>query len=90
MKKITLFIFLFFASAISPNDGIARQNWTSEDSKACRSSFRESYIKSSGGLKPSNSMVNEYCQCAESAYKSGDTMSKVTSMCGQKIMNKYF
>ena len=89
MKKITLFTLLFFASAISSNDGIARTNWTSEDSRTCRSSFRESYIKSSGGLKPSNSMVNEYCQCAEKAYKSGDPLSSVTTMCVQKIKNKY-
>ena len=89
MIKITLFILLFFVSVISSNDGIARPSWTSEDSKTCRSSFRKSYIQSSGGLKPSNSMVNEYCQCAEKAYKSGDAISKVTSMCGQKIKNEF-
>ena len=89
MIKITLFILLFFVSVISSNDGIARPSWTSEDSKTCRSSFRKSYIQSSGGLKPSNSMVNEYCQCAEKAYKSGDAISKVTAECGQKIKDKY-
>ena len=89
MKKVTLFFLLFSVYAISSNDGIARPSWTSEDSKTCRSSFRKSYIKSSGGLKPSNSMVNEYCQCAEKAYKSGDAISKVTAMCGQKIKNTF-
>ena len=90
MKKTFLFILLFFASVMSSNSGIARPSWTWMDSKTCRSSFRESYIQSSGGIKPPNSMVNDYCQCAETAYKSGDKMSTLTNMCSQMIMNKYY
>ena len=90
MKKTFLFILLFFSSVISSNSGIARPSWTWMDSRTCRSSFKESYIQSSGGFKPPNSMVNDYCQCAETAYKSGDTMSTLTNMCSQMILNKYY
>ena len=90
MKKNSLFILLLFASVISSNSGIARPIWTWMDSKTCRSSFQESYTQASGGVKPPNSMVNDYCQCAETAYKSGDTMSTLTNMCSQMIINKYY
>ena len=90
MKKTFSFILLLFASAISSNSGIARPSWTWMDSRTCRSSFKESYIQSSGGIKPPNSMVNDYCQCAETAYKSGDTMSTLTNMFSQMILNKYY
>ena len=90
MKKNSLFILLLFASITSPNSGIARPSWTFMDSRTCRSSFKESFTRSSGGIKPPNSMVNDYCQCAETAYKSGDTMSALTSMCSQMIINKYY
>ena len=90
MKTPSLFILLLLASLISSNSGMARPSWTLMDSKTCRSSFRESYIQSSGGIKPPNSMVNDYCQCAETAYKSGDTMSTLTNMCSQMIINKYY
>ena len=90
MKKTFLFILLLFASVMSSNSGITRPIWTWMDSRTCRSSFKESYIQSSGGIKPPNSMVNDYCQCAETAYKSGDTMSTLTNMCSQMILNKYY
>ena len=89
MKKYFIFLLLS-TSLISSNSGSARPSWTWMDSRTCRSSFKESYTQASGGIKPPSSMVNDYCQCAETAYKSGDTMSTLTNMCTQMILNKYY
>ena len=88
-KQTAVCIALATAFIISATDAIARPQWTRADSRECRSSFKESYIKSSGGLIPPNEMVNDYCECAEFAYKSGDTMSALTSMCSEMVVNKY-
>ena len=87
-KRISVFI-VFASFALSSVGAIARPVWTSADSRACRISFKKAYIQSSGGSIPPNAMVNEYCNCAEVAYKSGDTMSAVTSLCTNMITNKY-
>ena len=88
-KQTAISIALATAFIISATDAIARPRWTRADSRECSRSFKESYIKSSEGLIPPNAMVNDYCECAEVAYKSGDTMSALTSMCSQMIVNKY-
>ena len=88
-KQAALSVALATAFFISTTDAIARPQWTRTDSRECRSSFKESYIKSSGGLIPPNAMANDYCNCAEFAYKSGDTMSAITSMCAEMVVNKY-
>jgi len=58
--------------------------WTPEDSAACRVSFRESFGAKTG-LEPSSAMVEKYCNCAEVAINSGDSLSQAVALCQQSL-----
>ena len=78
------------ATIIFPLETSARPKWTRADSRECRTEFKKSYIESSGGISPPKGMENDYCDCAEVAYKTGDTLSTLTSFCSEAIQKKYY
>ena len=81
--------FTLTTTIILPLETNARPKWTRADSRECRTEFNKSYIESSGGISPPKGMANDYCDCAEVAYKSGDTVSTLTPFCAEVVQKKY-
>ncbi len=83
------FGFTLTTTIIFPLEINARPQWTRADSRECRTEFQKSYIQSSGGISPPKGMANDFCNCAKVAYKSGDSLSTLTSFCTEEIQTKY-
>ena len=82
--------FTLTTTLILPLETNSRPQWTSVDSRECRTEFKKSYIESSGGISPPQGMENDYCDCAEVAYNSGGTVIMLTSFCTEAIQKKYY
>tara|TARA_B100000287_G_scaffold216858_1_gene204604 strand:+ start:243 stop:548 length:306 start_codon:yes stop_codon:yes gene_type:complete len=88
-------LLLFFTFLITSCFGFlapaayANSYWTNSDRKTCRKTYNIEFVEASGGIKPPSSMAKYYCDCAESALVSGDTLSQTVRYCSEITILKY-
>ena len=62
---------------------------TAASANECTYEYTRNFIRASGGIRPPQGQAEEYCECAEAALTSGDTLSSAVNLCVELIKNLY-
>ena len=90
-KNSILLFSLFLTSLIglSVPELMANYKFKNSDRKECIKEFNLNFIESSEGIKPPKNMAKYFCDCAENALNSGDTLTSTVDFCAEQTYLKF-
>ena len=74
---------------LSLTELMAKYKFKNSDRKECIKDFNLNFIESSEGIKPPKNMAKYFCDCAENALNSGDTLSTPVDFCAEQTYLKF-